>query len=344
MKLIFKRNIKKVKISVVIPLFNKALYIERALHSILAQTITDFELIVIDDGSTDGGCNIVKNLNGDRIRLIQQENSGVSAARNQGIVEAKGELIAFLDADDEWLPEFLETVIRLRDRYPEAGAFATAYQVDKGGGLMRNRKIRGYRKNQWEGIIPNYFKTRTTLVCSSAVAVKKEVFEKTGTFRVEAKRAEDLDLWLRIATYFAIAYSNKPQAIWYHGLPNNACLVGLPEINSPLEKSLSFIEKDTEVSTETKRQVRLYVSRHRLKDVKEFYLNGRYHIAKDIINAYKTNYGIGPGWLLCLLMLCSPLWVCRLVHKCRLKAVRFVLRVMKLTKELLLFAQLTHEK
>ena len=332
------------KISVVIPLFNKALYIERALHSILAQTITDFELIVIDDGSTDGGCNIVKNLNDDRIRLIQQENSGVSAARNQGIVEAKGELIAFLDADDEWLPEFLETVIRLRDRYPEAGAFATAYQVDKGGGLMRNRKIRGYRKNQWEGIIPNYFKTRTTLVCSSAVAVKKEVFEKTGTFRVEAKRAEDLDLWLRIATYFAIAYSNKPQAIWYHGLPNNACLVELPEINSPLEKSLSFIEKDTEVSTETKRQVRLYVSRHRLKDVKEFYLNGRYHIAKDIINAYKTNYGIGPGWLLCLLMFCSPLWVCRLVRKCRLKAVRFVLRVMKLTKGLLLFAQRTHEK
>ena len=332
------------RISVVIPLFNKALYIGRALRSVLAQTITDLELIVIDDGSTDDGCNIVKTFTDDRIRLTRQENRGVSAARNRGIDEAKTDLIAFLDADDEWLPEFLETVIRLRDRYPEAGAFATAYRVDKGGGLTRNRKIKGYRKNQWEGIIPNYFKTRTTLICSSVVAVKKEVFEKTGTFRVEAKRAEDLDLWLRIAAYFAIAYSNKPQAIWHHGLPNNACLVELPEINSPLEKSLSFIEKDTEVSTETKRQVRLYVSRHRLKDVKEFYLNGRYHIAKDIINAYKTNYGIGPGWLLCLLMLCSPLWVCRLVHKCRLKAVRFVLRVMKLTKELLLFAQRTHEK
>lgn len=331
-------------ISVLIPLYNKEKYIKRAIDSVLPQTFDDFEVIVINDGSTDNGLSIVEQYNDPRIKLINQENAGVSAARNRGIKEARAELIAFLDADDQWLPQFLETVIRLRDRYPEAAAFATAYQVDKGGGLMRNRKIRGYRKNQWEGIIPNHFKTRTTLICSSAVAVKKEVFEKTGTFRRGAKKAEDLDLWLRIATYFAIAYSNKPQAIWHCGLPNSACLVELPEINSPLERSLSFIEKDAEVSTETKRQVRLYVSRHRLKDMKEFYLNGRYHIARDLIIAHRKKYGIGPGWLLCLLMLCSPLWVCRLVHKCRLKAVRFVLRVMKLTKEFLLFAQRTDEK
>lgn len=329
------------RISVVIPLFNKAPYIERALRSVLAQTITDLELIVIDDGSTDDGCNIVKTFTDDRVRLIRQENRGVSTARNRGIDEAKTDLIAFLDADDEWLPEFLETVIRLRDMYPEAGAFATAYRVDKGGGLMRNRKIRGYRKRQWEGVISNYLRIRTTLICSSAVAVKKEVFEKTGTFRVEAKKAEDLDLWLRIATYFAIAYSNTPQAIWHYGLPNNVCLVELPEINSPLEKSLSSIEKDAEVSTETKRNVRLYVSRRILSDIKQFYLNGKCHLARELIIAHRRKYGIGPGWLLCLLMICTPLWICRVMHKFRLKTVRFVLKVMKLVKELLRLAQRT---
>jgi hypothetical protein len=149
---------------------------------------------------------------------------------------------------------------------------------------------------------------------------------------------------MRIATYFAIAFSNKPQAIWHCGLPNNACLLELPEIHSPLEKSLYVIEKDIEVSPEIKRQVRLYVSRHRLKDAKEFYIKGKCHIAKDILNAYRKNYGIGFGWLLCLLMLCLPLWICRLVHRCRLKAVRLVLGFMNLTKKLLSFAHRTDEK
>ncbi len=241
-------------------------------------------------------------------------------------------MIAFLDADDEWLPEFLETVIRLRDKYPEAGAFATAYQFDKGNNLKRNRKIKGYRKKLWEGVIPNYFRPKYSLVCSSAVAVRKEVFEKIGTFRIGAKRAEDLDLWMRIATYFAIAFSNKPQAILHCDLPDNACLLELPEINSPLEKSLYAIEKDAEASIETKRQVRLYVSRQRLKDAREFYIKGKCRIAKGILNEYRKNYGIGPGWFLCLLMLYSPLWICRLVHWYRLKAVRFVLRVVKLAQ------------
>jgi len=119
------------EVSVVIPLYNKAPYIARALASVITQTCQDFEVIVIDDGSTDGGAEIVRRLDDTRIRVIRQENRGVSAARNRGIESARTDFIAFLDADDEWTPTHLEALLRLRDRYPHAGAYGTAYLIKR---------------------------------------------------------------------------------------------------------------------------------------------------------------------------------------------------------------------
>jgi glycosyltransferase involved in cell wall biosynthesis len=111
--------------SIVIPLYNKEKYIKRAITSVLDQTIQDFEIIVVNDGSTDNSTNIVKSITDNRIKLINQENQGVSVARNTGIENTKNEYIAFLDADDKWEPYFLEEIRKLIEINKSAGLFAT---------------------------------------------------------------------------------------------------------------------------------------------------------------------------------------------------------------------------
>ena len=148
----------KPQISVIIPLYNKAPYIGRAIDSVISQTIQDFELIVVNDGSTDGGENIVAEYSDSRIFLINQKNSGVSVARNNGVNVANSELISFLDADDEWLPTYLETILKLVNKYPSAGIYATGsinYFSDKN---QYPQNVSGIPEN-YEGILPHVFRS-----------------------------------------------------------------------------------------------------------------------------------------------------------------------------------------
>ena len=114
-------------ISVVIPLYNKERYIERAVYSVLSQTFQQFEIVIVNDGSTDGSVSVIERMNNPLIRLIHQKNGGVSAARNRGIEEARFEYIAFLDADDEWKENHLEVIAGLIRKFPECGVFGTSY-------------------------------------------------------------------------------------------------------------------------------------------------------------------------------------------------------------------------
>ncbi len=205
------------KFSVVMPLYNKEATVERAIKSVFNQTVQDFEIIIVNDGSTDNSASIVESLKDPRIHLIHQVNQGVSAARNRGIAEAKYELIAFLDADDEWLPEFLETIRRMVTNYPDCGLYATRYFFNYPSGNRKKAIINGFPDN-FEGLLDDYFKIAVRShppVWSSATCVSKKAINKIGGFPIGVKSGEDLVTWAKIAICFSIAYSMKCVSIFY---------------------------------------------------------------------------------------------------------------------------------
>jgi len=230
-------------VSVVIPLYNKAPYIARALNSVLAQTFQDLEVIVVDDGSTDDGAMVVKGFKDPKIRLIQQKNQGVSAARNRGIEAAQTELIAFLDADDEWLPGFLETIVRLRMVYPDAGAYGTAYEVHFPGSIIQ----RVYMKDEGERLLSSYFGALidfgSNMFNSSSFAAPKEILVKVGGYPLGVKWNEDGTLWGKIALQFPIAYSPEICSVYHQYSANNSTEI-IDYLENPFLQYLSTIPRD----------------------------------------------------------------------------------------------------
>lgn len=208
-----------VEVSVVIPLYNKELYIERAISSVLNQKIQDFEIIIVNDGSTDKGSEIVKSIKDSRIHLINQKNSGVSSARNRGIKESRADLIAFLDADDEWLPNFLDLIIKQNREYPKAGLYATAYQIldPYENNTTSNKKLKrpSFQKNT---VILNYFQLASQgihPISSSSVCIPKKVLHDLGGFPEGVTWGEDTYTWGKIGLSYPIVYSFEIGAIYH---------------------------------------------------------------------------------------------------------------------------------
>lgn len=206
-----------VMISIVIPLYNKEKQVGSTLRSVLAQTYQDFEVVVVDDGSTDGSVAVVEAIDDPRIRIIRQKNGGVSAARNTGIREAKGEFISFLDADDEWKPEYLATQTRLIQTYPECDVFATNYELKDESGTVTPTILHKLPFDGQDGILENYFEVASCShppIYSTTIIIKKSAIKYIGGFPEGIKSGEDLLTWARLACRYKIAYSKKPMAIY----------------------------------------------------------------------------------------------------------------------------------
>ncbi|MBN1346448.1 MAG: glycosyltransferase family 2 protein [Phycisphaerae bacterium] len=204
-------------VTVVVPLHNKQTTVERALRSVLDQTVRDFEIVVVDDGSTDQSAAAAERIGDPRVRLIRQANGGVSMARNRGIEAASAPVIAFLDADDAWMPEFLETVLRLRKRFATCHVYATNYVIACDNGQCRLPIIRGIPRGPWEGVLRGYF----AIACrsdpplfTSAVAARKETLLDVGGFPEGVTSGEDLLTWARLAGRHDIAYASEPLSIY----------------------------------------------------------------------------------------------------------------------------------
>lgn len=225
-------------VSIIIPLYNKAPFVEKCLQTVVSQSFSDWECIIVNDGSTDNSAAVVEEwLNQNsysyryRWRVLHQQNSGVSAARNRGIAEAKGKYIAFLDADDWWAPTFLEEMMHLIEEYPDAGLYAGNYIYYKPGKthiavpFVCDAEGTTQKADGWSGYInypKSYFLGSAMPVTSISVMIPKYVLDAVGGFPVGIKLGEDFLTWSRIAIQYPVVYVNRPIAYYNNDVPASA--------------------------------------------------------------------------------------------------------------------------
>ncbi len=194
--------------SIIIPLYNKENFIENTLNSVLNQSFTDFEVILINDGSTDKSEEIILKFNDFRIRYFTKENGGVSTARNLGIEKAQSNYITFIDADDYWYPCFLQKMFENIHRFPELKVFSAAIEVETSKKVIAS----SYSiKKTGECQIVNYFHAslKETAICTSCAVFHKSIFMETGNFDTKIQSGQDTDMWIRIGLAYPVLFSWK---------------------------------------------------------------------------------------------------------------------------------------
>ncbi|MGB3343040.1 MAG: glycosyltransferase family 2 protein [Aequorivita sp.] len=202
------------KFSVVISVFNKENYIAETLRSVLNQTFTDFEIVILNDGSTDNSEAEILKFNDPRIKYYSQENQGAAAGRNAAIQKAENEYIALLDADDYWYPFYLEEQKKAIEAFPEEAVFATATQTKKNGRVYNNpystisSPITPIKVNYFEGSF------LFSLLHSSSTVLHKKVFNKIGMYDPAIKSGQDTDLYIRIGLEYDVVFSGRICAIY----------------------------------------------------------------------------------------------------------------------------------
>ena len=203
--------------SVIMPLYNKAPYVHKALETVLAQTYRDFELIIVDDGSTDNSRQIVEQFEilDLRFQISSQENAGAAAARNNGVKASSGKFVCFLDADDWWEPTFLEEINRLITEYPDAGVYCTNYVYYKPCKTHVPLNLPTGYMNYPDA----YLRSTAMPIWTGATCMPRTVFDEMGGFPVGIKLGEDFLLWAKTALHYPIAFCEKPLAYYNNDVP-----------------------------------------------------------------------------------------------------------------------------
>lgn len=202
--------------SVIIPLYNKEAYIQQTIDSILNQSFTDFELIIVDDASTDDSLVLAKKYTSEKIIFIKHaKNKGLAATRNTGIKQASSSYITFLDADDYWKPNFLKTIHELIISYSEARIFATNYDEDWKGKILVPNNGTNNLPRDFSGYI-DFFKLNIGqgIYCHGSVCFHRELFEKIGLYNEQIEFSEDIDFNIRANFHFKLAYSTKREMVY----------------------------------------------------------------------------------------------------------------------------------
>lgn len=266
------------RFSVIMPLYNKAPYVKKALTSVISQTFQDFEFIVVNDGSTDNSLVVAQEtLAGTNAIIIDQKNAGASMARNNGVKESSGDYICFIDADDWWAPEFLERMNNLIDEFPDAGIYGSSYYLVKNG-KFRKAPV-GVSESFEKGYIDYcsvYAKTLCMPLTSISVAIPRGIFEEHGGFKPNLKLGEDFDLWIRIALKKKVAFLNEPLA--YYNQDVDVASRGTRHLQKPeyhMLWNLDYLQDEENNNPEYKR----LIDNLRTYGLFPYYISKEYHKA-----------------------------------------------------------------
>lgn len=295
--------------SVVIPAYNAEKFINTSVDSVLCQTYKKFELIIIDDGSTDDTRGVVEQYTDNRIRYIYQINEGVSAARNKGILESTGEFVCFLDSDDEWKENHLEELHSLIGKYSQCGIYITGYDIRLNNGriickseqlLNRISDEQIESKNGFDVLLKNgYFFNTNTMCC------RREVFDKVGLFAVGVKNGEDDDMWYRIFSYYSVALTKKSTTIYNRancGATGNRTEVMVPFFF----QRLSSIFNSPEVPQYRKDSLMIWAERNKLSRVRQNILLGNKREAWKLFKEIDFNKSNKKKYCETVLCMCIP--------------------------------------
>lgn len=259
--------------SIVIPLFNKSSYILRSVKSVLLQSFQDFELLLVDDGSTDDSVELLeKEIEDPRLRIIRKENGGVSSARNRGIAEAKYNYICFLDADDIWHPEFLKSIAHTISIHPNLEIVGVRFEEVPDGSSV-NFKKEPFDSQQDAIKLKDYFRqaSKSALFHSSSTTVRKDVFEKVGKFDEKLSHGEDIDMWFRIMLNVREAYY-IPKYLSYYFVGNSEQATSkLPPLEKHLVGSLFLKYKHQYLNTKVP-YFKEFVNEYLLVNLRPFYM------------------------------------------------------------------------
>ena len=279
--------------SVITPLYNKQGYIATTLQSALAQTFTDFEIIIVNDGSTDDSEAVLKTFADNRIVYIKTVNRGVSWARNTGIENSKGKIIAFLDADDDWLPNHLQVLYDLHCRYPNAGMYASRYYYNLPGNKLQKTPLHKIN-DHFSGIVPDFFESslKYRIAFTSALAVPKEIFGIVGLFNVGYTNSEDTDMWIRIGIKYPVALSGEYTAAYNYYIENS-----LSKNSLHAQKLMDFSQYKQEEKTNN--GLKQFLDLYRLEYAVKYRIQGSLTLSNALLKEVAPdNIGIVQGLLL----------------------------------------------
>ena len=303
------------KFSVIIPLYNKAPYAAKAIQSVLTQTFSDYELVIVDDGSKDDSAEIAaRAIKGHaNCRILKQENTGVSMARNNGVTVSQGENLCFLDADDWWEPTFLEEMNQLVEVFPDAGVYGTSYTIVN----ENKRKTRVANIGVDEGFESGYInycqvyaKTMCMPLWTGAVCIPRSVFEEMEGFNPRLKMGEDFDLWIRIVVKYKVAFLNRTLSYYNQDVESRPRAIGsMPAPRYQFAFCADYLKQDMERNDELKYLVECI----QIICLRNYYLSKTYHDeAVKVLNKISLTSHISHSYADYLK---RPLWQTRLLDK-----------------------------